>query len=163
MAVDVSDLIDLLKSSVSPPGTDLFPDAVESDWLNNLRNGFWDAVLDGIITGYTEDDGSISPVSGTIEFPKDLQQLTILYAGITILRNYLMNMNSMFRSKAGPVEFETQKAPSVLKGILDELVRRRTQILTRLLDTKSTNSYYIDSAIARDQSMLAGNVYWLGY
>lgn len=163
-AVDVSDLIDQLKSSVNPPGTNLFPDALESDWVNNLRNGFWEATLDGVIIGYTEDEGAITPITpGTVDFPKDLQQLTILYAGVTIIRNYIMNMKSVFRTVAGPVEYEVQFSAQVLKSILDELVRKRSIILQRLSDLNHTNSFYFDAAIARDLSILYRDTHWIGF
>lgn len=161
MAVEVSDLVDLLQASVNPPGSDIFPDALTSDWENNLRNAFWEAVLDGLIVGYTEEDGSITPITGTTELPKQLQQLVILYAGVTVVRNYLMNLRTVFRSKAGPVEYEVQQSASVLKGLLDELISRRTFLLTALKEQDETNSYYFDSAIARDQSMRWGDTFWI--
>lgn len=164
MAVDVADLVEQLKSSVNPPGTDLFPNATETDWVNNLRNGFWEATLDGVITGYSESEGEIAPTTGTDELPGDLQQLTILYAAVTIVRNYLLSLDTVFRTKAGPVEYETQKNGPVLKAILEELVRKRTIILTRLADEASeTAAYYYDSAIQRNNSMLYGDIYWMGY
>lgn len=162
MAVDVGDLVELLQASVNPPGTDLFPDALGADWELNLRNGFWEATLDGVITGYTESEGIIRPITGDKDLPKEFQQLIVLYAGVTILRNHLMNIKTMFRTQAGPVEYEVQQSAAVLKSIMDELVRRRTLILTRLLDETSTNSYYYDAAIARDQSLLHGDTYWIG-
>lgn len=163
MAVEVADLVDLLKANVNPPGANLFPDATGSDWQNNLRNGFWAATLDGLISGYTEAEGVITPTTATDEFPQDLQQLIMLYAAVTIVRNYLMNLPTVFRAQAGPTEFEQQQAPLVLKAILDELIRKRTYLLERLATSETaSSSYYYDAAIERDRSLAYRDIYWIG-
>lgn len=162
MAIEVTDLVPFLKTSVNPPGTDLFPDALQSDWENNLRNGFWEATLDGLITGYTEEEGVIEPVTeGDDDLGRDLQQLIILYAAIAIVRNHMMNLRTLFRTKAGPVEYETQQSAQVLKSILDELIARRTLVLEALADN-ATTTYYYDSAIARNESLYYGDTWWIG-
>lgn len=160
MAVDLGDLIESLRREVSPPGEDLFPDATDDDYFGNLQDSFWDARLDGLLEGYTESDGLVVPTSGTTELTRDLQQLVVLYAGVRIVRNHLRALNTLFRSKAGPVEFETQKSAQVLKAILDELHARRNLVLTRLSDVGSVDSYYIDALIARDESLGYGDTYW---
>lgn len=160
MAVSLEDLIPSLEREVSPPGEDLFPDATESEWLGNLQDAFWDARLDGLLEDYTESGGSVTPVSGSEDIPRDLQQLVVLYAGIRVVRNHLRALNTLFRSKAGPVEFETQKSAQLLKSILDELHSRKNLILTRLSDVGSVDSYYIDALIARDESLEWGDSYW---
>lgn len=173
MAVDLGDLVDSLKREVSPPGVEMFPDASEDDFLGNLQDAFWEARLDGMLAGYEERDAVVSsgfvlvgdayePLDENADLGRDLQQLIVLYAGIRIIRNDLRNLNTTFRSKAGPVEFETQKSAQVLKGILDELRTRRNIVLERLSDLGSVPSYYIDSLRARDDALGWSNIDWIG-
>lgn len=160
MAVDLGDLIESLQREVSPPGEDLFPNATDDDWFGNLQDAFWEARLDGLLEGFTESDGSVVPTSGTTDLSRDMQQIVVLYAGVRIVRNHLRSLNTVFRSKAGPVEFETQKSAQLLKGLLDELRSRRNLVLTRLSDLGAVNSYYIDAIVARDESLGYGDTYW---
>jgi len=163
MAVDLSDLVDLLRSEVDVPGTDSFPLAVEDDWINQLSSGFWETVLDGITTGYTELEGIVTPITGTTDLSRELQQLVIMYAGVRVIRNKIMNLNSVFKAKAGPVEFQVEHSATVLRGVLDELVRRRNLILRRLSDVGVTQSYYIDAVLARTESLRLGDTTWVDY
>lgn len=162
MAVDLGDLIEPLQREVSPPGEDLFPNATEDEWLGNLQDAFWDARLDGLLEGYTEVDGSVTPVSGTTEMARELQQIVVLYAGVRIVRNHLRALNTLFRAKAGPVEFEQQKSANLLTDLLAELRDRRKTLLIRLGDLGLTDSYYIDALVARDQSLGWGDTFWWG-
>jgi hypothetical protein len=157
MAVDLGDLTDNLIAEVNAPGEDVFASAVEDDYLLRLQNAFWEATLDGIISGYTETDGVITPDSGTTDISRELQQLVIFYAGISIVRNHLRNLNTVFRAKAGPVEFETQNAATVLRDLLAELQKKRAIVLDRLSETYSTDTYYIDAVAARDESFRYGD------
>lgn len=161
MAVDLFDLVEPLKREVSPPGEDLFPNATDDDYFGNLQDAFWDARLDGLLEEYTESDGSITPISGSTDMTRDLQQVIVLYAGVRIVRNHLRALNTVFRSKAGPVEFETQKAASVLKALLDELRTRRNTVLSRLSDVGGVDSYYIDALLERDESIYYEDTYWV--
>lgn len=162
MAVDLGELIESLRREVSPPGEDLFPDATDDDYFGNLQDAFWDAKLDGLLKNYTESDGLVVPTTGTTEISRELQQLVVLYAGLRIVRNHLRAMNTVFRSKAGPVEFETQKSAQLLSGLLDELRTRRRLVLDRLAEIGALDTYYIDAVIARDDSMRYGDTYWWG-
>lgn len=162
MAVDITELVDNLKAEVNSPGTDSFPNATDADWEIRLVNAFWDAVLDGVISGYTSDeDGNITPMSGTTDLGREFQQLIVFYAGITVLRNTLRTLNASFRAKAGPVEYETTQAATVLKSLLDELVRRRAIILQRLSDLGTVDTAYVDMVLWRDDSMRYGDTYWV--
>ena len=161
MAVDLEDLIEDLLTEVNPPGQDLFPDATNDEWLSHLRNAFWEGVLDGLINGYEELDGVVTPVNGTVDISREYQQLVIYYAGIRILKNRLMNLNTLFRSKAGPVEYETQQSAQVLKALLDEATKRRNFWLTRLSDAGEAPTFLIDAIIARDDSINYGDTYWI--
>jgi len=166
MSIDLGDLIESLEREVSPPGTDLFPNAVEDEFFGHLQDSFWEVKLDGIeaFDNYTEAEGLVSPVTGVVELTRDLQQLVVLYAGIRIVRNELRNINTLFRSVAGPVEFETQQSASVLTAILAELQQRRNFVLTRLSDIGAVDASYIDMVITRDLSMgTNGGTWWVGH
>ena len=164
MAVDFADLVDPLKREVNPPGTDYFPNATDAEYIGNLVDGFWEAVLDGIITGYTvTEDGIVTPVSGTADFPRMMQQLVVFYAGFKILRNALRNLKTVFSAKAGPVEYEVQQASGTLRDILKDLADRRRILLTRLSDIGVSQTYYIDAVLARDDAILWGQGDSVGY
>lgn len=161
MAVDVFDLVESLKREVNPPGDNLFPNATDDEYAGHLSDAFWEARLDGMLEGYTETDGSITPVSGSTDLTRDLQQLVVLYAGIRIVRNHLRSIKTVFRTKAGPVEFETQQAATLLREVMLELKEKKKLVLTRLSDVGSVPSYYIDAVIARDESVGMGDTWWI--
>ena len=163
MAIDLGELIPNLVGEVNPPGGNMFPNATDDDWLVRLQNAFWETVLDGIVSGYTESDGEVTPDSGTTEFPRDLQQLVIFYAGISIIRNKMHDVKAKFRAKAGPVEYETEQAATILKAVMDELVRRRNIILNRLADLGRADSFYIDMVLERSDSLIYGDSIWVNY
>lgn len=161
MSVDLGDLVEDLQSEVNPPGNDLFPGAIDDEWISNLRNAFWQARLEGMLAGYTESDGVITPITGTTDLSRDLQQLIIVYAGMRVVRNTLRSLNTMFSAKAGSVSFETQQSAQVLKGLLDDLKYEKELILTRLSDVGQVPSHYIDAVLARDDSVTFGDTRWI--
>lgn len=169
MPVDLSDLVDSLRREVNTPGADSFPDANNSVYVGYLQDGFWEIRLDGISSfdGYTEAEGIVSPVdsSGDVDpdgtdLDRTLQQLIVLYAGVRMIRNQLLNLQSVFRAKAGPVEYETQYSASLLKAVLDELRARRDLILYRLANVGAVTDYYIDALSAREASFDSGYTHW---
>jgi hypothetical protein len=156
MAVDLSELVPSLKREVGTPGTEesTFPAANEDSWVGYLSDAFWSARLDGMLAGYTESDGLVDP-----DLDRDLQQLIVLYAGIAIVRNELLRMQTTFRAKSGPVEYEVQQAASVLKGLLDDMTARKALVMKRLSDLHAgTGTYYIDSLTERDRQI--NTYYW---
>lgn len=166
MAVDLGDLVETLRREVSQPGaeTTTFPEANDDTFLGHLQDAFWEARLDGMLQGYDETDGTVTPEDVEDEdLSRDLQQLVVLYAGIRIIRNQLLAMNTSFRAKAGAVEYETGKSAAVLKGILDELQRRRNTVLTRLSDLGAIEDAYIDAVIGREDSIAIGLTYFPNY
>lgn len=171
MAVDLGDLVESLQREVNPPGSDLFPNATEDDYLGNLQDAFWEARLDGMLAGYEERDAIVSSgfelvgddyvaLDENDDLTRDLQQLVVLYAGVRIVRNHLRAVNTVFRSKAGPVEFETQQSATLLKAILDELKSKRNLVLQRLSDLGSAESFYIDAVLERERSVDYSNTYF---
>lgn len=165
MAVDLEDLIPFLKAEVASPGSEetAFADAITATWLVHLQNAFWQARLDGMLKGFVEASGQIEPeTTGADDLSRDLQQLVVLYAGIAIVRNQLREINTLFRAKAGPVEYETQKSAQLLKGILDELHSRRGLVLERLSDLGVVEDVYIDALAQRQANFDAGTGTWAG-
>lgn len=162
-SVDLADLVPSLESALTIPGTtSQYSNATESEWVAKLKNAFWLATLDGVISGYTsDDDGIISPVSGTTTLSGDLQYLVVLYACMDVVRNQLMQMKTVFRAKAGPVEYETQQSAQVLKGLLDAYMKERDLILANLASTNMVSSYYIDTLRARDYAIADGIIDWV--
>lgn len=132
MAVDIGELIDPLRRELSPPGTNLYPNATDDEYIGYLQDAFWEARLQGLLAGYTldpDDDTSIIPQSGTTDLGREWQQLIVLFAGYRVTLTQFQNLNSGFRAKAGPVEFEQQKSATTLKGLLDAYKERMKAVL----------------------------------
>lgn len=163
-SVDLSELIADLEGAVTVPGTvSPFAASSETEWLTRLRNAFWSAYNDGIVLGFTcDEDGIVNPVSGDGTFTRDLQQLVIMYAAINIYQNQIMQLKTLFRAKAGQVEYETQQSAQVIKSLLDSLLAQRATILQRLSDGGFTDSYYIDAVRTRDESLRYNYIDWNG-
>ena len=163
-SIDLTELIPDLELELNAPGVDGFPTVSDVEWVNRLRNGFWTAVLDDLIVGYKEVDGSIAPVSSAYPtFPRDQQQLIIMYAVITVIRQQLMDMNTTFRAKAGPVEYEVQKSAVLLKGLLDEFAARRNNLIIKLAQSEAARDiYYINGYISRQNAIDQGYAEWVG-
>ena len=160
-AVDLSDLVEDAKAELNVPGTDGFASSTPAQWVTQLRNAFWEAVLDGIISGYTESDGIITPSSGSTPLPRELQQVVVFYVGVRVVKNKLIDQKTKFAASAGPVKYEYQQSANVLKGLLDEWVNRRSIWLRRLSDLGSVDSYYVDMVVSRNDSMAFGDIWWV--
>jgi hypothetical protein len=144
------------------PGQAAVVGGTEAEWVAQLRNAFWEAVLDGIIVGYTEADGVVKPLEASGKaLSRDLQQVIVFYAGVRVLKNRLMDLKTRFAAQAGPVRYETEQSAQVLRGLLDEAVRRRNIWLERLSDLGVTDSYYIDAVTARTESVRWGDLPYL--
>jgi hypothetical protein len=164
MAVDLGNLIEPVKREVNPPGSDLFPAANDDAWLGYLSDAFWRIRLEiGILSEYSETDGIVTPINvGGEDLSRDMQQLIIFFAGYHIIYRHLMNLKTQFRSKAGPVEYETQQSANVLTEILKDLRDKQNDLLTSLKATYNTSVYYFDALISRTNSMTEGMTYWWG-
>lgn len=164
MAVDLIDYVPSLKREVQPPGSTLFAGVTDSEWVGYLSDAFWEARLDGLLEGFVvegydpqaPEDSTIAPVAGGAEIDGRSMALVVLYAGIKVLRNRILNMQVGFRAKAGPVEFEQNGASAtVLTEMLKQLRTTKDRILEELdatgvitnvvmLDTYSTRLYGAD-------------------
>lgn len=163
MAVDLGDLVPYLEAEVSPPGNDLFADTEDDEWVVRLANGFWNARLDGLLTGYIESDGAVTPTSGDEDMSRELQQVIVFYAAYDTILLALRALNTTFRAQAGPVSYETGQSAQVLRDIATALKEKRNLLLSRLSDLGATSDYVIDAIIARQDSLLDGITYWTGY
>lgn len=163
MPVDLNELIPDLKAAMSPVGDaeTTFEAVSDDEWTSRLKNAFWSAYNDGLLDGYTcNTDGVVSPVSGTVEFGRDLQQIVILYCAINEAENGLRQINTRFKAKAGPVEYETEQSATLLKTIMDSLLARRTVILERMAQEDGAPTIYIDAVLQRDYAIRTGLIDW---
>lgn len=160
MAIDLSDLVESVRRETSPPGTDLFPESSDDEWLGQLQDSFWEAKLYGFFSNYTESDGIVIPITGEEDLGRDWQQLVVLFAGIRAVRMQLTNQNTTFRAKAGPVEFETQGSSTVMNTVLRQLQERITLLQNYLGSLVASQTYYINGLAARNDSFLAGDEVW---
>lgn len=161
MAVDLSDLVEFVRVEANPPGVDLFPDANDEEWLTRLRNAFWTARMEGFFPTFTEADGLVVPVSGTTDMDRELQQVVVFLAGYTAVMNTLRNTRASFRAKAGPAEFETTQAATVLTTQSNVLRDQLRRLLDRLSDQGATSVEVIDALVARTESIGAGTTIWV--
>ena len=162
-SLDLADLVTPLQAALNIPGEDIYGTVSPTEWITYLANGFWEAYLDGLLSDYIEVDGEILPISGSTIMSKDKQQLVLMYAAITIMRLRLLNAQTLFRSKAGPVEYEVQQSAQVMKALLDDFSERRKFILQRLSDSGiARGTYYIDTYLARQDAINSGYTDWIG-
>lgn len=162
MAVDLDDLITELKTEVNPPGTDNFPTATDDEWLNNLRNSFWEARVFGFWNGYTEAEGLVAPLTGSTDLGRDQQQLIILFAAARIIRNVLQNTNTKFHVEAGDgaAIFEVENSAQLLVAILKDIRSKIDLAMSAIGTINSTTVAYIDSLVEREQSIYYGETFF---
>lgn len=132
MAVDLSDTqyVDSLKREVTPLGTTLFADVTNSQWTGYLSDAFWEARIDGFFVNYAVDeDGILTNTAGGADLDRRYIALIILYAGIKVLRNRILNTKTQFRAKAGSVEFEQQNSAIMLAEMLKQLRTAKDRII----------------------------------
>lgn len=135
MAVDLGDYIESLQREVNPPGSTIFAAATEDDWLGYLADAFWEARMDGFLVGYTaDDDGVVTPLSGSTDLPRQFVALIVLYAGVRILRTQILNTRTGLRAKAGPVEFEQQNSATMLAEMLKQLAASKQNLIIQIQD-----------------------------
>lgn len=161
MAVDLGDLIEPLQREVNPPGVTAIT-AGDDEWLGYLADAFWTARLRGAFVGYEEDEGTIVPISGTADLPREMQQLIVLFAGYRILVRAIQQTNTVFRAQAGPVEFETQQSAQVLAGVLKAIEAEMKEVLIQVTGGGwATTVAYFDNVIAQTSSMYEGDVWFV--
>lgn len=184
MAVNLFDLVDPIKREVQPPGSDLFPDATDDEWAGSLSDAFWELRLYGFLDGFEENaaarngpaaftEGIVTPngvdetyddptgFSSTQDLGREMQQLVVLWAAWKVVLNRLGSINTTFRAKAGPVEYETQQAATVLTAILDALKGRIDLVLSTI--PQRAGIVVFDAMIERSYSQAVGETWWVNY
>jgi hypothetical protein len=131
VTVDLSDFTDSLRREIAPPGSTVFATATDTELVGYLADGFWEARLDGFLEGFEADgDGVVTPTAeGGEDMDRKNVALVVLYAGLRILRNQILNTNTGFRAKAGSVEFERQNSATMLAEMLRQLQATKNRIL----------------------------------
>jgi hypothetical protein len=148
MAIDLADHAPSLRREVTPLGSTLFASVTDSDLTAYLADAFWEARLDGFLTGYAADeDGVVTPTSGSTDLSLAGVALVVMYAGIRVMRTQILNMNTLFRAKAGPVEFEQQNSAIMLREMVRALQERRNLLIERSL--MMTDVHVIDAYSTR--------------
>jgi hypothetical protein len=156
MAVDLADLVDPLRASLSAPGEDLFPGAREEDWTLRLTNAFWEARLGGFFEGYKEVDGVITPIATAGEdLSREQQQLIVRWAKLDALRAKVLALPTGVRAKAGPVESETQRSAQVLVQLLKDTAAELAQVRDTLLSTRNYGrATFLDGVLVRTSQVV---------
>lgn len=133
VGVDLEDFVPSLLREVNPPGTNVFAAASTTEMTGYLSDAFWEARLDGFLSEYTcDEDGLIMPTDPAADdIDRENTTLVIIYAGCKVLRNKILNTNTTFRAKAGPVEYETQNSATMLVEVLKELQKTKDLILQK--------------------------------
>lgn len=155
MATDLGELTESLRREIAVPGAALY-DADDDFLLGCLQDGFWEARLDGLMSGHIESDGAVVP-----DLARDMQQIVVLYAGIRIVRNHLRSTRTAVRSRAGKVAYEVEQSAAVLREVMVEMRDRRKALLARLTSPGPTESFCIDAVSARE-SQAAPCGWWDG-
>jgi len=130
MSVDLADYTDVLRREVTQPGSTLFSDVDDEVFANYLSDSFWEVRLDGFLTYWTEFEQLIDPIDPDDgDITRDRIALIVLYAGIRIVRNRLLDTNTKFKAVAGPVEYEVENSASMLTEMLRQLEHTKERLL----------------------------------
>lgn len=166
MAVDLFDYVDVLRREVSPPGSTLFATVADDTMASYLADAFWEARLDGFVSKYEASlDGVITPLdAGAPDIPREQIALVVLYAGLKILRNQLINQTSRFKAKAGPVEFETENSANLMTEMAKQLASVRDRLLA--VEDFDTPTFLVDASWVRSTPVVtswgAEYLEWVG-
>jgi len=152
MATDLADFIDSLRREVTPLGSEPFSAVADDTWTGYLADAFWEARLDGLLSGFVADtDGVVTP-----DLPRELVALVVLYAGVRVLRNRILSIASSTRYKAGPVEYETSASATALTELLRQLAAIKKRIVDAAADPALTGgitpAFLVDAFTVRQVS-----------
>lgn len=164
MPTAISDLIPMLKREINAPGFEQYPDIGGGDQLGYIEDGFWDVRLAGMLGSYTVEYGQNLPTpltTGAKYFTdsstktEDLEQkywmMIILFAGLRLLRLKIMNLAVNFKAEAGPVSYEQQASATVLRALLDSLMKRVQELKGQYSDDFNASVFLMWDGIAQDQ------------
>ena len=89
-------------------------------------------------------------------------QLVVLYAGFRIILNDFRNKRASFRAKAGPVEYETSQAATVLRDVLKAIQDKIKLVLANVSDyADGTSVAVFDSVIESSYAMATRDQWWV--
>lgn len=164
MAVELAGLVGAVQAASSPPGENLYPNATADHWVMVLSNAFWEAFLEGWFAGYrVTEDAQIVATTASEDLPRDQQQVIVLFAALSAVRAKLLGLPTARRYKAGPVEAETDFAPSVLVALLKSLEDQ----LKRVVESFGASApgsqavRYFDNVLARNAEVIGAYDYWV--
>lgn len=165
MAVELADLIDSLRREISPlSGTNPYSTVTDATLEGMLADAFWEGRLNGMFDGYTLDldAGTIVPLTdGTDDMDRVDQQAIVLWAGYRTVLNDMRNVQSVFRAKAGPVEYEVQQSASVLAEVLKAIKERIDRLIFMMSESDASSALVFDSVIASTFSIDYGESWWV--
>lgn len=167
MAVNLVNYVNALRREVSPPGSTAFTSVLDAVFVGYLADAFWEVKLDGFVEPWEcSVEGIITPIIGTysdplidplttpynpaVDMPRDQIALIVLYAGIKIIRNRLLESTTRTHAKAGPVEFSQESSANLLTEMLKELSNTRQRLL--YLKTYNQDVSLIDAFSGRSAS-----------
>lgn len=160
----LSTLVPALKRELAVPGTfeTLFPNTSDDDLTGSLADGFGEARLQGFFP-----DIALSSEGEGWETDPELSlsgsTLVVIFTSMRFIRAQIRNLNSVERYKAGPAEFETQRAATTLKAELDFLQKRMDTLIANAKATARASvglATVYDNYLARGGDVLAaGGLY----
>ena len=163
-SIDLEDLIPDILVELNIPGGDTYAAVTADEWVSRLRNGFWNAHLDGLMTGWTESDGLIFQLGNPTgsAMTRDQQQIIIIYTAMNAIKNNLLNLNTAERYKAGAVSYEIERSAQVYRALLEDMSQRLERVLERLSDANVIPpTFYIDTYAARQAAIIYDSVTWI--
>lgn len=164
MAVNIADLVESLRREISPlSGSNPYSDVSDAVLEGLLSDAFWEGRLNGMFAGYTldVDTGEITPFSGSDDMDRTEMQAIVLWAGYRTVLNDMRNIQSVFRAKAGPVEYEVQQSAQVLSEVLKAIKERIDRLISSLAEVDESTALVFDSVIASTISISDGDSWWV--
>lgn len=164
MPTPVSDLIPMFNREINPPGFENF-DLGAGENLGYIEDGFWDARLSGIFTGYQVVDGGEFPTplpagryftdtQMTGDLSRDLWMMIVVFAGFRILRLKILNLAINFKAVAGPTSYEQQASATTLRAMLDSLAKRIMELKSLYSDQYGGAFFYMDGVLQSEYAHL---------
>lgn len=162
MAVDLNDLLPSLRREITPLGSaDPYANVTDDTLLGYLTDAFWEGRLYGMFGGFTVDeDGILTPLSGVDDMTRDEQQAIVLWAGYRTVLSDLRQVQSVFRAKAGPVEYETQHSAQLLQAIL-KAIKDKIDYIAQIGSTRTVVFDQVYERIASYQGGPDPYSYWV--
>lgn len=165
MATAVSDIRPYLSNEINVPGFEQLPDITNSQLDGYVKDGFWHLRLKGVLSEYTQDDGTglssppgydvIYKSSDESDLPPEFQRLVAFSGAFRILRLKTLNLAINFTAEAGPVSYEQQASATTLRAILDSLERELAQFAELYSDTLGqVGFHYWDGVLQADYADL---------